>query len=311
MHHPQQFLVGARHVLDLRRNGEGSVLCFIKGHPPDAGEEAGDTLDALHLPGFDLLERAHEHFIEAQCVGTVIAHDIVGVDHVAARLRHLLTVLAEDQPLVDQLLERLGRGHMAEVEQHLVPEARVEQVQHRVLGAADIEIDHARLIAAPVGLGLLRDETRGVGRIAIAQVVPARTRPLRHGVGFAQRAVGQTHPVDRLRQQRIGRAGRFVVVKRRGEQRQVAFGDGVVMAVLPHDRERFAPITLTREQPIAQLVLHAPPAFAGRLEPIDHRRLGRRGRQAVEEAGIHRGAGSGEALPVTTTVGRLHDLHHR
>ena len=35
--------------------------------------------------------------------------------------------------------------HEAEVEQHLVPEARVQQVQHRVLDTADVEIDAARV----------------------------------------------------------------------------------------------------------------------------------------------------------------------
>ena len=46
-----------------------------------------------------------------------------------------------DVPLVDEPLERLGRADMAEVVEHLVPEAAVEQVEHRVLDAADIEVD--------------------------------------------------------------------------------------------------------------------------------------------------------------------------
>ncbi len=44
--------------------------------------------------------------------------------------------LAEDHALADQALEGLRRGHNAQVEQHLVPEARVQQVEHRVLRAA-------------------------------------------------------------------------------------------------------------------------------------------------------------------------------
>ena len=66
---------------------------------------------------------------------------VVRVDHVAAALRHLLVVLAQDHPLVHQLLKRLGRADDAAVEEHLVPEPRVEQVQHRVLRAADVQID--------------------------------------------------------------------------------------------------------------------------------------------------------------------------
>ena len=54
----------------------------------------------------------------------------------------------QDVALVEQPLERLGRRHVAEVEQHLVPEARVQQVQHRVLDAADVEVDAARRAVA-------------------------------------------------------------------------------------------------------------------------------------------------------------------
>ena len=113
----------------------------------DPVAEADDALDLRRLPRLHRLERAHEHLVEAQRVGAVLPHDVVGVDDVAARLRHLLVVLAEDHPLVDELHERLGVLHEAEVEEHLVPEARVEQVQHRVLGAADVEVDrHPRVV---------------------------------------------------------------------------------------------------------------------------------------------------------------------
>lgn len=37
-------------------------------------------------------------------------------------------------------------GQMSQVEQHLVPEARIQQVQHGVLRAADVEVD-------PTGMG--------------------------------------------------------------------------------------------------------------------------------------------------------------
>ena len=67
--------------------------------------------------------------------------DVVGIDDVAAALRHLLVVLAEDHALVHELLERLGGADDAAVVEHLVPEARVEQVQHGVLGAADVQVD--------------------------------------------------------------------------------------------------------------------------------------------------------------------------
>ena len=53
-------------------------------------------------------------------------------------------------PWIHQALEGLRRGDVAEIEEHLVPEARVEQVQHGVLGAADVEIDAAAVSRPPI-----------------------------------------------------------------------------------------------------------------------------------------------------------------
>ena len=91
----------------------------------------------------------------------------------------------QDVALVEQPVERLRRRHVAEVEQHLVPEAGVQQVQHRVLDAADVQVDAARigrpsdrrLRAHPVALDLGVDERVLVGRVEVAQVVPAANRP--------------------------------------------------------------------------------------------------------------------------------------
>ena len=76
-----------------------------------------------------------------------------------------------------------------------------KQVQHGVFDAADVQVDAARMIGALVGARsgpvLLDggvDEGVLVGGVAVAQLVPARTRPLRHHVGVATvrlRAVAQ------------------------------------------------------------------------------------------------------------------------
>ena len=84
---------------------------------------------------------------------------------------------------MEQLAEGLGRIDVAQVVQHHVPEACVEQVQDGVLGAADVEVD--AVIAQPIGLGLGRAERIVVVRVGVAQVVPAAARPAGHGVGLA------------------------------------------------------------------------------------------------------------------------------
>ena len=58
---------------------------------------------------------------------------------------------SQDVALVEQPVERLDRADVAQVEQHLVPEAGVQQVQHRVLDAAHVQVDAAGLRRAPAG----------------------------------------------------------------------------------------------------------------------------------------------------------------
>ncbi len=86
-----------------------------------------------------------------------------------------------------------GSGiHVAEVEEHLVPEAGVQQVQHGVFDAADVQVHTAArrpvlvvVRAHPVVELVLLDHVLGVGRVDVAHVVPAGAGPVRHGVGVA------------------------------------------------------------------------------------------------------------------------------
>ena len=52
--------------------------------------------DAARAPGLHLFERAHEHFVEAKRIGSVLRNHVVGIDDVAARLRHLERTTFDD-----------------------------------------------------------------------------------------------------------------------------------------------------------------------------------------------------------------------
>ena len=87
--------------------------------------------------------------------------------------------IAQNHALIYEAIKWFGGLQMASVEQHLVPEPSVQQVQHRVLGTADVQVD-----GHPLLFKFRIDEDGVVFRIDEAQVVPARSSPLRHGVGF-------------------------------------------------------------------------------------------------------------------------------
>ena len=114
------------------------------------------------------------------------------VERVDVDLALVLVRVGEDVTLVEQARVGLFRRQVPEVVQHLVPEAGIQQVQHGVLDAADVEVDAAGVIgpnvgarAHPVRLDGRVDEHLVVRRVGVAQLVPARARPLRHHVGVA------------------------------------------------------------------------------------------------------------------------------
>jgi hypothetical protein len=184
---------------------------------PDPLQQAEDADHVTGVPGPALVERPGEHLVEPEGVGPVLGVHLVGRHRVLEALAHLaelppdlLPAVEEaavpllhlgglhveaplvgvrrglDVALVEQAPERLRRADVAQVEEHLVPEAGVEQVEHGVLDAADVEVDAAAVAlvagAHPVPLDLGVDEGVLVGGVEVAQLVPARPRPLRHRV---------------------------------------------------------------------------------------------------------------------------------
>ena len=161
---------------------------FLVNHvAPQALKETLRPDDSPRLPRFRLIERPHSHLIEAQGVRAVLLIHLVGADHVLERFADLAELAAHrltapgvgrfraaDTGVLDNLArldvlatrvgerrgldvalaevgpERFVGAQVPQVVQHLVPEPGIEQVQDRVLDAADIEVDAAR-VARPNG----------------------------------------------------------------------------------------------------------------------------------------------------------------
>ena len=192
-----------------------------------------------------------------------------------------------------------------------MPEAGVEQMQHGVFRAADVEIHRH-----PVFFLRRIDHGGIVFRIDVAQVVPARAGPLRHGIRLAPRGAaagraGRPEPVGRARQRGLAVGRRAVVLHFGQAHGQVFFRHGHHPALLAmQQRERLAPEALAAEEPVAQLVVHFAGALARLLQPGHDALLEFRRRQAVVLAGIDGDAVVHEAAPIDARR-RLHHLHDR
>mmetsp|Transcript_28863 Transcript_28863/g.97291 ORF Transcript_28863/g.97291 Transcript_28863/m.97291 type:complete len:254 (-) Transcript_28863:1022-1783(-) len=202
-----------------------------------------------------------------------------------------------------QLLKGLLGLRHAELVQHDVPEPRVEQVQHRVLRASDVQVD-----GEPVCILLRRDERVGVLVVGEAKIVPAAPRPLRHRVRLAGEPLSlllEVAPVDCAGEAARGVVAGGVVLHLWQLQRQLGNRDGdrlvvqnlvlragarVARRVLEADREvdwdGLAPVPLAREDPVAKLVRRLRVAEAALLEVGDDGDLARFRVEAVEFSAV-------------------------
>ena len=183
-------------------------------------------------------------------------------------------------------------------------------MQHGVLGSANVQVhprgDTFAGCPHPVPLGRLTDESFAVGGVEVAQVIPATAGPLRHGVRLTLETVTGLAPFLGAGQRRLAGAGWLEIGQVRRRERQVILDQAKVAAVVPHDRERLAPVALPTEEPVAQLVINPPLAKCLFLEPSGDFALGIRRWQAVKETGVHRRAVTGEAKRLPA----LRGLHH-
>ena len=185
--------------------------------------------------------------------------------------------------LVEQPLERLTGGDVAQVVQHLVPEPRVQQVQHGVLDAADVQVDPAvtgcRARRPSQYCSACRvDEPRGVGRVQVAQSYqhePAHCGMVfvsrRYWRGPSPRSSSDVRPSPprgqrrlRLARRRPGRRPRASSRRSRAARPAASLSGSAIgrPVVVVHDRERLTPVALPGEQPVAQPVVTGPPGRA-------------------------------------------------
>ena len=110
-----------------------------------------------------------------------------GITTLPRDLRHLRAVL-DDQAVGAELRERLLEVDVPDVVQHHRDEARVHQVQHGVLVAADVRVDRQPLLACSAGSN--GTSSHSVRRVA--QEVPGRVEEGVGDVGLAPRRARRT-----------------------------------------------------------------------------------------------------------------------
>ena len=308
----------------LHGAGQLRVAHAISLRLDQAIEPAGKAVqpfDALGTPLQVFLRRRREQGVQARRVRTIPLDEVHGVDAVVFRLRHLLDrgdersialratpVAVRFVPVVagrhvamldaaqgervhhalgDEPPHRLVKGNQAEVAHRFGPEAKVEQMHHRVLGAADVDID------GQPGAGLLAVERPAIEtRRHKTRVVPGGVDKGVHGLAFALARAAALRAAGGVKGRQLGErraagAGQLHGVKVGQHHRQIFLRHrhrSVFVAV--NDRDRRAPVALAREAPIAQMKMHAGLAEALSARLLGHPAAGRRRGEAGERARI-------------------------
>ena len=165
-------------------------------------------------------------------------------------------------------------------------------MQRRVLHAAVVPVDRS-----PILLGFLRDGHILVMRVHIAQIIPRRASPLGHGVGLAlcgaaAARAGGVDPVGHLGNRALAVVGRLIALDLRQNQRQLILGHGHPAALGAGDhRNGLAPVALTGEDPVTELVVDLLVAPALLYCVFFHCGDGLFDRHAIEESGVDHDAG--------------------
>ena len=251
---------------------------------PDPVEEPGGALDSAVVPVQILLGRRREEGEQAGGVGPVAPDQLVRVDHIALRLRHLRAVL-DDHALRQERGEGLVRRDHAEVAQHLGEEARVQEMEHGVLDAADVLVD-----GHPVLRRLAVEHALIESRRAIAEEIPGRLDERVHRVGVAPRRspaprAARVHEARDFGQRRPALAADLHVLGQDDGQTVLALRHHAARRAV-HDGDRRAPVALAADAPVAQAIvdLGAPDALGD--EPVDGLPHGVGDTESVEEARV-------------------------
>ncbi len=275
-HHEQAHGVGAVAVdhglrVDAVVLGLGHLLGAADDDRLAVGDQpcAGDAALVVKF-GFDL-----RRVVPGLLADGVLA--VVGVGHHHA--------------LGEQALERLVALDQPFIPHQLVEEARVQQVQHGMLDAADVLVDRQ-----PV-FGALVQHRRIVARRGVAGVVPARLEEGVEGVGLAlgRPAAHRAGGVDELAH-RLDRRLRAVHldIGRQDHGELVFRHRHRAAASAVDDRDRAAPVALAGDPPVAQAVVDLGVALAVFFKVRGDGVEGMGRAQAVERAGMDQHALVGE-----------------
>ena len=155
--------------------------------------------------------------------------------------------LVQHHALGEQVCKRLLEGYLAEFVDDPRPKARIEQVQNRVLDAADVLIDgepvlNPRIEHRPVVVAARKP-----------QEVPGRIHEGVHGVGFAPRRAAAARTIGMQKffvfEQRVAAAVRHEVLRQQHRQCIVGYRHGAATRAVNH-RYRATPIALPRNPPV-------------------------------------------------------------
>ena len=234
---------------------------------PDALQESAHTGDATVAVVSTFFVGTEEHEIGAEAVSTPALDQFIGVDDIALRLGHL-GAFADDHSVRAEARERFLEVEVAAVVQRHRDEARIQQMQHGVLVAADVGRDRQPALRE-------RAIERDIAAIGarIAQEIPGAVEKVVGDVSLAAThdaalRTGHAIPLIVARERRNAAVIGTEIFDQRQQHRQLFLRHRHRTAgIAIDDGDRRSPVPLPGDAPVVQAIIHRRRGAAPFLEP--------------------------------------------
>lgn len=134
----------------------------------------------FRIPRRHIAKICHTHFIHTERISSILTDNFIGIDDVSTRFTHFLSIWSEDETYISELKKWLITWYNTHIKEEFVPKSCIKEMKNSMLCTTNIAIN-----LSPIFHDRRIHDSFTICWIHIAEIVPARSRPLRHGVGLS------------------------------------------------------------------------------------------------------------------------------
>jgi hypothetical protein len=105
-------------------------------------EKTLDSNNSPSIPRSGIGKCAHTHLIKPESVGPMFTHYVVWIDDVSTRFTHFLSIWTKDESNIGEFLEWFFRRNNTKFIENFVPKSSIQEMEYSMLCSSDVFIHH-------------------------------------------------------------------------------------------------------------------------------------------------------------------------